>query len=228
MTKLTYTFIFLMFFGFVKAQEIDSLIEEVAPEFCNCIEKIESYASSNDLANKLKACNDAYTLSKNDSLLIENVGLKQYESKVFKALRNNCCAFKDIFSEMTQKSIESSKITQIEIDKIKTKPLIGNSLSDNRNHFNSISEAIKIKVTDIKKDSCGYPTHIYASSNGVTFRISTLFNDELILTDDDFLLIGKIQDAADGLYITDNDLKEPYFFVFTAINLKILEMRKMK
>ncbi|WP_405397796.1 hypothetical protein [Maribacter sp. Asnod2-G09] len=228
MKKLIYTYIFLMSFGFVKAQEIDSLIEKVAPEFCNCIEKIESYASSNDLGNQLKKCDDAYTLSKSDSLLIENVGSKEYESKIFKALRNNCCAFKDIFSEMFQKSIERNKITQIEIDSIKTKPLIGNSLSDNRKHFNSISEAIKIKVTDIKKDSCGYPTHIYASSNGVTFRISTLFDDELILTDDDYLLIGKIQDAADGLYITDNDLKDPYFFVFTVINLKTLEMRKMK
>ncbi len=228
MTKLIYTFILLTSFGIVNAQEIDSLIQKVEPVFCNCVEKIDSYANLDDLGNKLKKCNDVYKLSKSDSLLIENVGFKEYQSKVFKALRNNCCEFKEIFTEITQQSIEKKKTKQIEIDSIKTKPLIGNSLSDNKKHFNSISEAIKIKVTDIKKDSCGYPTHIFATSNGITFRISTLFDNKIMTTDDDFLLIGKIQDNADGLFITNNDLNEPYFFVYTAINLRTLEMSKIK
>ena len=228
MNKLIYIFIFLLSFGITNAQEIDSLIQKVEPVFCDCVGKINSYESLNDLGIKLKKCNDVYKLSKRDSLLIKNVGIKEYESKIFKTLRNNCCEFKKIFAEITQQSIEKKNIKQAEIDLIKTKALIGNSLSDNKGHFNSISETIKIKVTDIKKDSCGYPTHIFATSNGITFRISSLFKNEIMNTKGDYILTGKIQDKADGMFIINNNLNEPYFFVFTVINLRTLEMRRLK
>ncbi len=218
-----------MAFGIAHAQEIDGLIQKVEPVFCDCIGNINSYKNLDDLGIKLKECNNAYKLSKSDSLLIKNMGVEEYEHKIFKTLRSNCCEFKKIFSEVTQQSIEKTYIKQAEIDSIKTKELIGNRLSDNKKHFNFIYETIKVKVTDIKKDSCDYATHIFATSNGVTFRISSLFeNKTTISIGNDYILIGKIQDNADGMFILNNNLKEPYFFVFTAINLSTLEMRRLK
>lgn len=228
MHKLIYTAILLISFGIVNAQEIDNLIQKVEPVFCDCVEKIDAYEGLDDLGNKLKKCNSAYKLSKSDSLLIENVGYSEYQNKIFKTLRSNCCEFKKIFAEVSQQSIEKKKLKQVEIDSIKTKALIGNSLADNKSHFNFVSESIKIKVTDIKKDSCGFPTHIFASSNGVTFRISTLFDNKIMITEDEYVLSGKIRDNADGLFITSEDVKEPYFFVFNAINLGTLEMKGLK
>gem|GEM_PF-6404546 len=49
------------------------------------------------------------------------------------------------------------------------------------------------------KHSYSYPTHIFASSNGITFRVSTLFDNKITPTDDNFLFIGKIQDNADRI-----------------------------
>ncbi|MGO3707030.1 MAG: hypothetical protein ACTJGD_06100 [Mesonia hippocampi] len=222
--KLIYTFILLSAFGVTTAQKTDSLVRKVSPILCDCIGKIDSHDGLAGLSNSLQKCNDTYKLSKKDSLLIESIGAKEYEYKLFKALNANCCDFKEIFYQVLQQSIEKKKIKQEDIDIPQLKKLIGNSLSDNKKHLNPILETIKVQVTDVKKNNCGYPTHIFVTSNGITFRVSSLFNQAVKANQDYYLLTGKIQDKPDRIFVTDKHLKEPYFFVYSALNLRTLEV----
>ncbi|PZE17399.1 hypothetical protein DNU06_09010 [Putridiphycobacter roseus] len=209
------------------AQEIDRLIEQESSVFCNCITEISTYESKDDLSDKLQRCSDIYPFTKSDSLLVSNFGEQEYELELFTRLLVDCCALKKIFSAVTQESIEKKTIKQEAIDSMKVKELIGESLKDNISHFNSFSETILVKITAVQKDSCGYPSHIYASSNGVTFRVSTVFDDAVKVSEDEFLLEGLIQEKGDGLYVKKNALDLPFFFVRSVINLSSLESKRI-
>lgn len=226
--RVVYFFILFLSFVGTDAQNTSQLVHAKMTAVCKCIDKIDSYDDLSKLGKKLKKCNESYKLTRNDSLQIGSLELQQFQGKIFEVLRTNCCSFKKLFSEVTGQSVRKSKIAKSEIKTIKIRKLSGSKISQNRKYLNNDSEAIKARLKIVERDSCNFITGIYVTSNNIDFRISTLFDESIGNTKDEFLLMGKLQDTADGLYIKDKKLKEPYFFVYSAINLRTLEIRSLK
>jgi len=222
MKILSFIIVYIFNVHFLSAQNVDSFLIKIEPIICNCFAEIESFENLDTLGFKLEKCKNTYLLNKQDSTLIKTIGFKEYENRLFSSLRANCCAFQKIFSNVMNQSIEKGSITKSEVDSIKTISLIGDNLADNQADFNFLHNAIKIKITGVNLNNCNYPKEIFAINNGVTFRISSILDDSVAVSKDEFIVMGMIQDSGD---VFVSDASGPYFFVYTAINLRTLEIK---
>ncbi|MCD8409052.1 hypothetical protein [Tenacibaculum finnmarkense] len=227
MSKLIVVFIFLINYTTINSQEIDRLIDKITPNLCECIQKIENYKNLKiEFTNCQNIIKKKFNLTKKEAD-IYNIEIKKknyLKSKILTSLSSKCCYFNKLSFDFLNQKILKRTILKSKIDSIITNKYVeGKKLSEYNDLFGYIS--FKVKIEKIKKENCNFLTKIYVKKNSLKFRVTSFFDKNITISDDEYYIFGHIESSPDGFFIQKNNDNEPYVFIHNVVNLRTLEMR---